>query len=105
MCCGTTTGPFVDLSVPFIKVATALGVMDAEGGTYLCVGRAETPGCAVQIGRVTGLVVDIAAAEELLVSLSDARSESASLREQMKLKTLTVGDLVEAGFVRDPALV
>jgi hypothetical protein len=99
MCCGATTGPFVDLQVPFVKVPTAIGILDAEGGVYLCVGTPENPGCAVGIGRLTGQLVDITKIKEMHDVNETLNQEIAGLRGALSKKTLHIGDLVTSGLV------
>lgn len=99
MCCGEVNGPFIDLSLPFVKVASAIGVIDAEAQSYLCVGNAERPGCAVQIGRLTGLTVDTAKMDELHEVAQSLNQEIAELRAALSKKQVTVGDLVSAGVI------
>ncbi len=99
MCCGAVVGPFIDLSVPFVKVPTAIGILDAEGGVYLCVGTADNPGCAVQIGRLTGMVVDTAKLDEAVAHAETLNTEIASLRGAIAKKSVTVKDLLDSGLV------
>jgi len=99
MCCGTVVGPFIDLDVPFIEVPTSLGILDAEGGTYLCVGDSDNPGCAVQIGRLTGLMVDTSKLNEAQAHSEDLNTEIVTLRAWLAKKNISVKDLLDSGLV------
>jgi len=107
MACGTPVGPFIDLSLTFVKVPTALGVMDAEGVNYLCVGTVENPGCAVHIGTMTGKVVEAVAYEQLREHAGMLNQEIAELRGALSKKTVSVKDLIDNGVIgeREPAHV
>jgi len=95
MACGTNAGPLIDFDIPFIKVPTAVGIMDANGGLYLCVGTVENPGCAVQVGRMTGMMVDTSKLEELQAHVENLNTEITELTALLSKKTLTVGDVVD----------
>jgi len=93
MVCGRNDGPFIDFDVPFIKVPTAIGVLDSNGGLYLCVGNDNNPGCAVQVGRMSGQMVDfteLVAMEAHALTLADKLAEANAL---LKKKTVTVGEV------------
>ena len=99
MACGAAVGPFIDLSIPFIKVQTALGVMDTEAGVYLCAGTAGNPGCAVHIGRLTGVMVDTVKLEEAHEVIRELNDEVAELRKQLAGKSVKVEDLLRLGVI------
>lgn len=94
LACGGSRGPFIDLQLPFVKVPTAIGVLDADGSVYLCVGTDENPGCAVQIGRMSGLMVDTSILHDLQRINEQHREEIAELRGLLSKKSLTVGDVM-----------
>lgn len=92
MACGGTAGPFIDFDVPYIKVPTDIGVLDATGGVYLCVGTPENPGCVIQAARMTGRMVDTSKLEEQEEHNATLHEEIADLRGALSKKTITVGD-------------
>ena len=105
MACGNVNGPFVDLSIPFIKVPTAIGVLDAESGVYLCVGSEINPGCAVGIGRLTGLMVDTVKLAEAHGVIGELNEEVAELRKQLSAKaSVKVEDLLRLGVIQAPEM-
>ena len=93
--CGSQLGPFVDTSVEVIQFWTASGVQSTRTRMYVCVGSTENPGCAVQIGRRTGLMVDKSKMEEMQKYVEDLHSEIASLQATVAQKTVKIGEVGE----------
>lgn len=94
MACGSTRGPFIDFDIPFIKVATAVGIMDAEAGVYLCVGNEDNPGCIVQAARMSGLMVDTAILHDIQKINAAQRDEIAELQSKLTQKTVKLADVL-----------
>lgn len=94
MACGTTLGPFIDFDIPFIKVATAVGTIDAEAGIYLCVGTDENPGCVVQAARMSGLMVDTAILQDVQRINATQRDEIAELQAKLAQKSVKLADVL-----------
>ena len=95
MTCGNINGPFVDLKLPEVRFATPNGIQHTEAWCYLCVGSEENPGCAVQVGRMTGLQVDVATLRELQEHCETLNQEIADLRAALAKKTIKVGDVID----------
>lgn len=54
--CGSHNGPYIDTAIVDPTIQTADGPVVVRGRVALCIGIAERPGCAVQIGRAAGLI-------------------------------------------------
>lgn len=100
--CGTQAGPFIDCNVPQITFWTAEGNKTVDTWVYVCVGSEENPGCAVQMGRLTGHLVDTFKMYELGQLNHNLNGEVAELRAQLAKKTLKVDDLISSGVLRAP---
>ena len=96
LACGGAVGPFIDLQLPFVKVPTAIGVLDSEGPVHLCVGTVENPGCVVQMGRMSGLMVDVSTLAELQEHVRELNAEIAELHATLAKKTLKVEDVIQS---------
>ena len=91
--CGTNKGPFIDMDVTTFSVATPTGWTPIVDGTiYLCVGIPENPGCAVQIGRKTGMLVDRIEYEDAINTIQGYEAENRELRAISKKKSITLAD-------------
>lgn len=85
--CGNHVGPFVDFNSTISQVPTTVGVMDMDIGFYLCVGSPETPGCVVQIARMTGLTVDSTTHDKTVADLKASQARVAELEDHQQLAT------------------
>lgn len=91
--CGANAGPFIDVDISTFSIATPTGWTPIVDGTvYLCVGTHNNPGCAVQIGRKSGLMADQVVLEEALLENEQLRAEIAELKAIGKKKTISLAD-------------
>ena len=91
--CGTNKGPFIDLDVTTFSIATPTGWTPiVDGSIYLCVGIPENPGCAVQIGRGTKMLVDRTDYDQALAELGAVVDELSETRKIAKKKTISLED-------------
>lgn len=105
LACGGVGGPFIDLQLPFVKVPTAIGVLDSEGPVQLCVGTVENPGCVVQMGRMSGLMVDTVILVEMQEHVKALNTEVAELQGALGKKTVKVEDVIGLMRAREEATV
>lgn len=106
ICCGNHNGPFIDMKMEMVSIATAIGVQQLSGAAYLCVGNEENPGCAVQIGRLTGVMVDASKLAEMKEHAETLNQEIVELRASLSKKSLKVEDvLVLIGREREASAV
>lgn len=96
--CGGNNAPFVDLQIMEFKVNSPAGVVDVAGHLYLCVGSPERPGCAVQIGRLTGQLVDLVELQEAQRQLKNKDDRIGDLEQALKGRSVKIGDLEQLGF-------
>lgn len=96
--CGGNNAPFIDLSLISFQVGSANGLVEIPGNIYLCVGTPENPGCAVQIGRLTGQLVDIGTVAEMQQLIDTQQQHLAEANASLRKKTVTVGELADIGF-------
>lgn len=54
--CGSHNAPYLDTQLADPTIQTADGPKTVIGRVAICIGTDERPGCAVQIGRTSGLV-------------------------------------------------
>lgn len=97
--CGTQKGPFIDCNVPQITFWHATGNKTVETWVYVCVGSPENPGCAVQMGRLTGALIDRTVIGELQEMIGNLNQEVAELRNALSKKSLKVSDVVASGMI------
>lgn len=97
--CGRQTGPFIDCNVPRVQFWTPTGSQIVDTWVYVCVGIEENPGCAVQVARMSGLMVDRSMHDDVLGINSQLNGEIAELRGLLSKKTVTVAELQEHGLL------
>lgn len=96
--CGGNNAPFVDLQLISFRVNTPVGVQEIEGTVYLCVGTPENPGCAVQVGRLSGQLADVSTVAEMQEQLDSLEAQLAKMTTTLKTKTIKLGELEEIGI-------
>lgn len=97
--CGTQKGPFIDCHIPQITFWSATGNQTIDSYVYVCVGSEENPGCSVQMGRITGALVDRGVVADLQDMIEGLNSEVADLRNALLKKQLKVEDVIASGLI------